>query len=105
MEKYITDMNVAVDAMQTSFVGFKQDILAKAKRRTEAQERLGVAEDDLHSVKNMQTDSFLESRTEHLENRARRNNLRLVGLPENTEKSQPMTEYIQQMLPVERTAL
>lgn len=56
MEKHLTDMNGAVEAMQISFVGFKQDIIANAERLIEAEVRLGVAEDDLHSVKKEQTD-------------------------------------------------
>ena len=44
--------------------------------------------------------TYLESKTEDMENRARRNNLRLVGLPEGAEGTQPMIDYIHRMLPV-----
>lgn len=96
MEKHLTDMNGAVEAMQVSFAGFKQDIIANAERLTEAEVRLGVAEDDLHSVKKEQTNhakciAFLESKADDLENCARGNNLGLVGLPENVKKTQPIS--------------
>lgn len=88
VEKHITDMNGSMEAMQTSFEGFKQDMIANAKRLTDVKERIGAAEDNLHSVKTEQTNvakciTYLESKTEDLENRAWRKNLRLVGLPEN----------------------
>lgn len=51
MEKHLTDLNGAMEAMQTNFAGFKQDISANAERITEAEACLGAAEDDLHSVK------------------------------------------------------
>lgn len=91
--------------MQRSFADLKHDITANAKRLTEAEGRIGDTEDGLQSVKTELTDAvkriaYLESKTEDLENRARRKNLRLVGLPENAEKNQPMTEYIQRMLPL-----
>lgn len=71
----------------------------------EAEGCIGDPEDDLQSVKTELTNAakhiaYLESKTEDLENRARRKNLRLVGLPENVEKTQPMADYIQHMLPV-----
>lgn len=67
--------------------------------------RIRDTEDGLESVKSELTDAakhivYLESKTEDLENRGRRKNLRLVGLPKNAEKTQPMTDYIQHMLPI-----
>ena len=98
-------MNSSVDAVQKSFAVLQQDITANAKWLTVAEGRIGDTEDGLQSVKTELTDTakriaYLESKTEDLENRARRKNLRLVGLPENAEKTQPMTDYIQRMLPV-----
>uniref|UniRef100_A0AAV2M0Q6 Uncharacterized protein n=1 Tax=Knipowitschia caucasica TaxID=637954 RepID=A0AAV2M0Q6_KNICA len=63
--------------------------------------------DDMDGVKSELTDAvkriaYLETKTEHLENRGRRKNLRLVGLPESPEKNMPMVEYVQHMLPIWR---
>ena len=105
VERSIAEMNSSVDAVKKSFADLQQDITANAKRLAEAEGRIGDTEDHLQSVNTELTDAvkriaYLESKTEDLENRARRKNLRLVGLPENAEKTQPMTEYIQRMLPV-----
>lgn len=104
VERRIAEMNGSVDAVQKSFMDLQQDITANAKRLTEAEGRIVDTEEGLESVKTEQSAAakriaYLESKTEDLENRARRKNLRLVGLPENAEKNQPMTDYIQTMLP------
>lgn len=98
-------MNSSVDAVQKSFVDLQQDITANANRLAEAEERIGDTEDGLQRVTTEITDAakriaYLESKTEDLENRARRSNLRLVGLPEGAEGTQPMIDYIQHMLPI-----
>lgn len=95
-------MNSSVDAVQKSFADLQQDIIANAKRLVEAKGRIGDTEDGLQSVKTEMIDAakritYLESKLEDLENCARRKNLRLVGLPENAEKTQPMIDYIQHM--------
>ncbi|GAA6102636.1 uncharacterized protein LOC111579457 [Tachysurus ichikawai] len=46
--------------------------------------------------------AYLELKTEDLENRGRRKNLRLVGLPESARKTRPMVEFIQH---IQHTAL
>ncbi|XDV29271.1 hypothetical protein PO909_032408 [Leuciscus waleckii] len=105
VEKRITEMNGSVAAVQRSFADLKADIIANDKRLTEAEDRIGTAEDDIERVKLELTDAvkriaYLESKTEDLENRWRRKNLRLVGLPESAEKTRPMVEFIQHMLPI-----
>lgn len=105
VEKRITEMNGSVAAVQRSFADLKADIIANDKRLTEAEDQIGTAEDDIERVKLQLTDAvkriaYLESKTEDLENRRRRKNLRLVGLPESVEKTRPMVEFIQYMLPI-----
>ncbi|CAM4619418.1 unnamed protein product [Leuciscus chuanchicus] len=105
VEKRITEMNGSVAAVQRSFADLKADIIANDKRLTEAEDRIGTAEEDIERVKLQLTDAvkriaYLESKTEDLENRGRRKNLRLVGLPESAEKTRPMVEFIQHMLPI-----
>ncbi|GAA6076789.1 uncharacterized protein LOC111579457 [Tachysurus ichikawai] len=105
VEKRITQMNGSVDAMQRGFADLKADIIANDKQLTEAEDRIGTAEDDMERVKLQLTDAvkriaYLESKTEDLENPGRRKNLRLVGLPESAEKTRPVVEFIQHMLPI-----
>lgn len=105
VERSIAGVNSSVHAVQKSFADLQQDITTNAKRLTEAEGYIGDAEDSLQSVKTEMTDAgkritYLESRMEDLENRARRKNLRLVGLPENAATTQPMIDYIHHMLPV-----
>lgn len=105
VEKRLTEMNGSVVAVERRFADLQEDIVANAKRLTEAETRIGSTEDDLEIVKTQLADAvkrvaYLESKTEGLENYGRRKNLRLVGLPEGAEKSQPMVEYIQRMLPL-----
>lgn len=105
VERRITEVNSSVEAVQKSFTDLQQDITANAKRLTEAEGRIGDTEDGLESVKAELIDAtkriaYLESKTEDLENRGRRKNLRLVGLPEGAEGSQPMVGYVQRMLPI-----
>lgn len=105
VEKRLTEMNGSVTAVERRFADLQEDIVANAKRLTEAESRIGSAEDDLNFTKTQLADAVkriahLESKTEGLENYGRRKNLRLVGLPEGAEKSQPMVEYIQHMLPL-----
>uniref|UniRef100_A0A8C9X250 Reverse transcriptase domain-containing protein n=1 Tax=Sander lucioperca TaxID=283035 RepID=A0A8C9X250_SANLU len=105
VEKRIMEMNGSVAAVQRSFADLKADIIANDKRLTEAEDRIGTAEDGIERVKLKLTDAvkriaYLESKTEDLENRGRRKNLRLVGLPESATKTRPMVEFIQHMLPI-----
>lgn len=105
VERNIEVMNSSVHAVEKRLADLQQDITANANRVAEAEERIGDTEDGLQKVTTEVTDAvkriaYLESKTEDMENRARRNNLRLVGLPEGAEGTQPMIDYIQHMLPV-----
>ncbi|MEQ2172156.1 hypothetical protein GOODEAATRI_018245 [Goodea atripinnis] len=102
VEKRLTEMNCSVIAVQGSFADLEKNITANAKWLTEAESWIGMAEDDLNCVRVQLVDAakriaYLESKTEDLENRGRRKNLRLVGLPESTEKNRPLVGFIQQM--------
>lgn len=90
METRIAEMNGSVDAVQESFADL-QDITANARQLTEAEGRIEDTEDSLECVKTELTDdakriAYIQSKTEDLENRGRRKNLRLGGLPKNAEK-------------------
>lgn len=104
LEEGITEMSKSVSAVQESLVNLKQDISANATRLTEAEDRIGATEDCLEGMKTelaaaSKRIACLELKTEDLENRGRRKNLRLVGLPEGAEGTRPMLSYIQHMMP------
>lgn len=70
--------------------GIKSELQSQANRITEAEDRIGRAEDNVDAmnstIKKLQEKcATLETRVEDQENRGRRNNLRLVGLPERAE--------------------
>lgn len=77
----------------------KRNVASNTTWMEEAENRIMSAEE--HLEKNM-TElatamtqiAYLESKTEDLENRGRRKNLRLFGLREGTEGSQPLLEFI-----------
>uniref|UniRef100_A0AAV2MN19 Uncharacterized protein n=1 Tax=Knipowitschia caucasica TaxID=637954 RepID=A0AAV2MN19_KNICA len=87
------------------FTALKQDISANATRLNEAEDRIESAEESVQSMISELTAAtkriaYLETKTEDLENRGRRKNLRLVGLAEGTEGTQSMLSYIQHKMPL-----
>ena len=103
--KHLTEMNNSIASVQKGFAELRNDITANAKRLTEAESRIGATEDDMESVKAKMVAAteriaFLETKTENLENYGRRKNLRLVGLLEGAEKTRPLVEFLQQMIPL-----
>ena len=68
----------------------RQDLRKVADRVTEAETRVSTAEDDIAILKSqvtqlLHTTVILEYRAEDAENHLRRNNLRLVGVPEGVD--------------------
>lgn len=83
--KQTTDM---LDAIKS----IKSDLVDHSKRMGEAEERIAQTEDDVtslqHKVKELEGITLsLRNKVQDLEDRGRRSNLRLVGLPEKTEGS------------------
>lgn len=71
----------------------RQDLRNTTTRLTEAESRIFSAEDDINQLKAQVAQlrsqaRELHKRAEDAENRTRRNNLRLVGFPEDIEKGQ-----------------
>ena len=68
----------------------RQDLRGVADRVTEAESRISTAEDEITKLQSqvnqlLKTSAILEDRAEDAENRSRRNNLRLVGIPEGID--------------------
>lgn len=82
-------MNSSVDLQQDITAGDTEDSLESGKTElTVAAKRI----------------AYLESKTEGLENRGQRKNLRSVGLPKNPGKTRPTTDFTQHMLPIWKSA-
>ena len=80
----------------------RQDMDKLRSRVTETEQRIGLLEDDSMeqsaSLRTLHTKvKALESRAEDAENRNRRNNLRIIGLPEGVEGKDP-TAYVEDLL-------
>lgn len=98
-----SDFSKKFDDVMSGICGIKADLQSQSIRITEAEERIGRAEDNLesmHSVmKTLQEKcARLETKVEDQENRARRNNLRLIGLPEKAE-GRDMCAFLEGWLP------
>lgn len=94
--KQSTDMLDAIN-------GIKSDLLSQSQRIGEAEERIAQTEEDVstlqHKVKKLEeTAEFLRNKVQDLEDRGRRSNLRLVGLPEKIEGSN-MCAFTEDLLP------
>ena len=68
----------------------RQDLRGVADRVTEAETRISTAEDEITKLRSqvnqlLKSSAVLEDRAEDAENRSRRNNLRLVGIPEGID--------------------
>lgn len=79
-----------------------QNVAANATRLEEAEHRIMSAEEQLEkrivdSNKAVKR-TYLETKTDDLENRGRRENLRLCGLPKGAKGQRPLLEFIQEML-------
>lgn len=95
-------LTTKIEAVQLDMGLIRQDIDKLRSRATESEQRLSTTEDTMaeHGValRTLQTKvKALEYRAEDAENRNRRNNLRIIGLPEGAEGNNP-TSFIEGML-------
>lgn len=94
----------SVAALENNMTEVKRDIASTATRMEEAENRIMSTEEHLDKNQTELTNAmkriaYLESKTDDLENRSRRKNLRPFGLREGAEGNQPLLEFIQNMLP------
>lgn len=97
-----TTLTGKIEQVQLDISLIRRDMDTFRTRLTEAERRVGDAEDVLQdhtvSLRTLQTKiKSLETRAEDAENRNRRNNLRIVGLPEGTEGTDP-TSFTEKLL-------
>lgn len=90
----ITDMRDEFSAnftgVLTAIQGIKHDFNEFSNRLAEAEQRIGDTEDNVTTLQKSAADLqkqvlSLSAKTEHQENRSRRNNLHLINLPEGAE--------------------
>ncbi|XP_078794665.1 uncharacterized protein LOC144988278 [Oryzias latipes] len=94
----------AITTLEGKVAEVKRDVSVHTKSIKEAEDRVAAAEEELEKVQaglasatKQLTD--LQMKTDDLENRSRRKNLRLFGLKEGSEGTQPLIDFIQEMLP------
>lgn len=104
IDQKLSSMSTTLTVLESGLAATKQDVVANAARIEEAEARIAAAETtqeetntDLKSA--LSRISFLEAKTEDLENRGRRKNLRIFGLREGIEGRKPLIEYVTEMLP------
>ncbi|KAK1876910.1 LINE-1 retrotransposable element ORF1 protein [Dissostichus eleginoides] len=98
-----SDFSKKLDDVLEGISGLKGELQHQTSRITEAEERIGKTEDDLNSmhsaIKRLQDKcATLKMKVQNQENRGRRNNLRLIGLPEKVE-GQDAGAFLEQWLP------
>uniref|UniRef100_A0A087YS91 L1 transposable element RRM domain-containing protein n=1 Tax=Poecilia formosa TaxID=48698 RepID=A0A087YS91_POEFO len=91
------------DSLLTAIQGVQSDIRIVAARVTQAEDRISANEDSVASLQadNTATKTTIEAlqlKIDDLENRSRRSNLRLIGLPEGSEGSD-MCAFLEKWLP------
>lgn len=99
----VNKCNAAISSLTQNIEGLKSDVLLihqdlhNVRERTKEVEcRVGALEDDITPLQKLIKDMERrliqqEARLEDMENRMRRNNLRIVGLPEKAEGSNPVS--------------
>ncbi|KAE8278203.1 hypothetical protein D5F01_LYC23720 [Larimichthys crocea] len=83
--------------------GIKAEVLSHSRRIGETEERISQAEEDLTTLQQKvgqleETVEILRNKIQEQEDRGRRSNLRLIGLPEKTEGSD-MCSFLENWLP------
>ena len=97
------DFAARLDGLLSAVQGLKADVKAVIVRVTEAEDRIGANQDDIASLLADNTSmkatiKELAFKVDDLENRSRRSNLRLVGIPEGKEGAD-MCMYLEGWLP------
>lgn len=94
----------SVATLESKISEMKKNVTSNTTRMEEAENRIMSTEEQLEKNTTelrsaMKRLAYLETKAEDLENRGRRKNLRLFGLREGAERGQPLTEFVQFMLP------
>ncbi len=98
------ELTNSISVMENNLGENKRDVTANEQRIEETETRIAAAEDALDRTekalaKATKRLAYLEEKTEDLENRGRRKNIRLFGLKEGGEGTRPPSDFINDMLP------
>ncbi len=98
-----SDFAVRFDGLLQAINGVQCDLKFLTTRVTETEDRVGTEEDNVSELQtqNAKLKTAIESlslKIDDLENRSRRSNLRLVGLPEKIE-GKDMVAFLEKLLP------
>lgn len=100
----LTDVANSITSLEGKMTNVEKDVSSNTQRIDEAEARISTVEDQLHRAQTDLTSAakriaYLESKTDDLENRGRRKNLRLLGLREGAEGTQTLFDFVNNMLP------
>ncbi|RXN22433.1 LINE-1 type transposase domain-containing 1 [Labeo rohita] len=104
IDSRLDNISTSVVAIQESLSNLTGRVASNESRLTEAEARISAAEDGMLTQERRITSrdkelSLLRAKIDDLENRGRWKNLRIVGLPEKAEGSDPIVQYLTRMLP------
>lgn len=104
IDNRLSDVANSVVAIERKLSDVEQDVVVNTTRIGEAETRVATTEDKLQHTEEALASAtkriaYLESKTEDLENRGRRKNLRLFGLRERVEGNKPLFDFVNDMLP------
>ncbi|GAA6101639.1 uncharacterized protein LOC113020645 [Tachysurus ichikawai] len=105
IDNRLDNISTSVTSIQEAFSNLSGRVASNESRLTEAEARVSSAEESMlaHERKITSQDKELAllsiAKVDDLENRGRRKNLRVVGLPEKAEGSEPIAQFLTRMLP------
>lgn len=104
IENRLDVISTSVSAVHETLSNLSQRVSSSESRLMEAENRISTTEDVLQARESelsalTKTVTQLQAKVDDLENRGRRKNLRIIGLPEKAEGSTPLSQYLREMIP------
>ena len=101
----LTEMSNTMSALECKVTDIQRDVSSNMTRIEEAEGRVHETEKTLEKTETALESAtkriaYLESKTEDLENRGRRKNLRLFGIREGAEGRQTLFDFVNKKLPL-----
>lgn len=104
IESRLDAISNSVSVVHETLSNLSQRVSSIDSRVTETENRISTTEDALQTRERelstlTKTVTRLQAKVDDLENRGRRKNLRVVGLPEKAEGSTPLAQFLMEMIP------
>uniref|UniRef100_A0A087XKV9 L1 transposable element RRM domain-containing protein n=1 Tax=Poecilia formosa TaxID=48698 RepID=A0A087XKV9_POEFO len=96
----MSEIKISITSVEDSLSSLSNRASQLEKRAEEAEERISATED--HSSRLAAMEKAVERlllKVDDLENRSRRKNLKIINLPEGTEATTPLVDFLQSTLP------